>query len=231
MHSLPRAVRFCNFEHRLIRYTSALKLQGDLAAEVQAGGQDAALLLQHRPVYTIGKRGALSDFKQTPEQLQALGIDVVHAPRGGEVTFHGPGQLVLYPVVQLRRLGLGPRAYVEALEDVVIHLAADYGIRAEGRQEGRTGVWTADRKLAAIGVRISQGVATHGLALNISTDLSAFEHIVPCGITDKGVTSISAELNASSDLQQAAQRLTVAFLKKFGYTDHRLVSFKLPIVS
>ena len=91
------------------------------------------MILQHRPVYTIGKRGALSDFKQTPEQLQALGIDVVHAPRGGEVTFHGPGQLVLYPVVQLRRLGLGPRAYVEALEDVVIHLAADYGIRAEVR--------------------------------------------------------------------------------------------------
>jgi lipoate-protein ligase B len=122
----------------------------------------------------------------TPQALAALGAAVHLTPRGGDATFHGPGQLVIYPVLSLRRLGCGARAYVEGLEDVMAAVAASHGVRAAGRLPGAPGVWVdGRRKLGAVGVRVSQGVTTHGAALNVATDLSFFTHIVPCGIHDK----------------------------------------------
>ena len=121
-------------------------------------------------------------------------------PRGGETTFHGPGQLVAYPILALRPLGIGARAYVEALEDSMVAVAGAYGVAAHGRVPGRTGVWVGERKLGAVGVRISGGVTTHGLALNVDTDLSAFDAIVPCGAPDKSVTSLAAEVRSPEPL-------------------------------
>lgn len=137
-------------------------------------------------MFTVGKRGTVHNVLSSASALRALGAEAHSAPRGGDATFHGPGQLVAYPVVRLRRLGVGARAYVEGLEDAVAAAARAFGVpTAAGRVPGAPGVWVADRKLAAVGVRISGGVATHGAALNVSTDLSWFNHVVPCGIVGK----------------------------------------------
>ena len=169
-------------------------------------------LVQHPPVFTVGKRCTTHNVKATTQarvqrrrlspgfpaellcalqqELAATGASVEYTLRGGDVTFHGPGQLVLYPVVHLRRAGCGARAFVEGLEDVLVFLASRHAVAASGRMPGAPGVWvdagTAQaRKLGAVGVRISGGISTHGCALNVCTDLRWFSHIVPCGIPDK----------------------------------------------
>lgn len=149
-------------------------------------------LFQHAPVYTLGKRGRPADVRPGAD----AGIAVVASPRGGQATWHGPGQVVVYPIVRLRAFGLGPRAYVEALEDAAIAVAGAAGVPARGRVPGRTGVWVGDRKLAAVGVRVSGGVTTHGLAVNVCPDLGAFSGIVPCGDAATEPTSLDAELAA-----------------------------------
>lgn len=135
-----------------------------------------------------------------PQAVRDHGIPVVTIPRGGETTYHGPGQLVAYPILSLRGLSLGARAYVETLEDTIIAVAGAYGVAARGRVPGRTGVWVGERKLGAVGVRISYGTTSHGLALNVDTDLSAFDAIVPCGAPDKTVTSLAAQVGAKAPL-------------------------------
>lgn len=136
--------------------------------------------------------------------MRACGAEVQVVPRGGETTYHGPGQLVAYPLLALRGRGLGARAYVEALEDAMVAVAGAYGVAARGRVPGRTGVWVGERKLGAVGVRISHGTTSHGLALNVDTDLAAFDPIVPCGAPDKAATSLAAEVRAASPLGLAA---------------------------
>jgi len=143
------------------------------------------LILQHHPVYTLGKRGKQDDILVRLDEVARRGVDVETSDRGGEVTYHGPGQLVAYPIVDLRRVRMGARKYVEALEDAVIDTVKSYGLQAHGRVPSATGVWVEDRKVAAIGVRISRGITTHGLALNVNTDLSMFSNIIPCGLRDK----------------------------------------------
>ncbi|EFJ43580.1 hypothetical protein VOLCADRAFT_65732 [Volvox carteri f. nagariensis] len=190
-------LRVINLASSLTPYLTGIKLQDSVAEERRQGlVGDTLILLQHYPVYTLGKRGKESDFRTSRKEIEATGAEICSVPRGGEVTFHGPGQLVAYPIVGVRQAGLGARAYVEGLEDSIIDCLAKYGITARGRVPGATGVWVAERKIAAIGVRISQGVSSHGLALNVDTDLSYFHHIVPCGIADKEVTSIRKELES-----------------------------------
>eukprot|EP00038_Savillea_parva_P029521 m.71649 g.71649 ORF g.71649 m.71649 type:complete len:254 (-) comp8728_c0_seq1:123-884(-) len=150
---------------------------------------DVLLLCEHPPVYTTGRRMEPNLDEQT--RLEALGAEYVHCKRGGQTTFHGPGQIVGYPIVDLRRRGSGSRWFVNALEETMIRTCADFGVVA-GRSE-HTGVWVGSRKIGAIGIQVSRGVTWHGFALNCTTDLSWFRHIVPCGIDDAGVTSISAE--------------------------------------
>lgn len=192
------ALRVCIFRS-LVRYGYTETLQEQLSSLVKHSDHpDALLVLQHAPVYTIGKRGKDSDFLVPKEVLFESGVEIVTVPRGGETTFHGPGQLVAYPIVNLRRRHLGARAYVEALEDSIVRTVGAYGLQARGRVPGRTGVWIGERKIAAIGVRIAHGVSSHGLALNVATDLQFFNNIVPCGIADKAVTSISKELQHST---------------------------------
>jgi lipoyl(octanoyl) transferase 2 len=176
------------------------------------------LLKQHAPTYTIGKRGRTSDFHTIISDLITSGAEIAETSRGGETTYHGPGQLVAYPIVSLRGLRLGARAYVEALEDAMITTAGRYGIAARGRIPGRTGVWVGDAKLGAVGVAISSGFTRHGLALNVCTDLSPFSDITPCGDRQRKPTSLQAELGGKGPrLTEAAEVLADAVAAYLGF--------------
>ena len=164
------------------------------AAKSETEMRGTILIVEHPAVYTLGKSGHQENMLCTEEYLKSLGAEFFHIDRGGDITFHGPGQLVCYPIIDLDTIGLGIRRYIEALEQSVIDLAAEYGIEAH-RSEGASGVWvTVGRrlvKLCAIGVRASHGITMHGLAMNVCTDLKWFELINPCGFTDRGVCSLT----------------------------------------
>ena len=182
------------------------------------GGEMAGtvLFVEHPPVYTLGKSGRESNMLADEARLKALGAEFFRIDRGGDITFHGEGQIVCYPILDLSMLGIGLRRYVEILEQSVIDTVAGYGIRGE-RLSGATGVWICDRgedgaarnwrKICAIGVRASRFVTMHGLALNVNTDLKWFTLINPCGFTDKGVTSIARECGAAADMAEVKRRL------------------------
>lgn len=174
-------------------------------------GLETVFLVEHRPVYTLGRHGHRENIINR-SLIEATGAEVREIERGGDITFHGPGQLVAYPIVDFGRRGMGVKSYVGLLEEAVIRTVAEYGI--EGRRvDGATGVWLeaagskAERKICAIGVKCSRFIAMHGLALNVSTDLRWFSAINPCGFTDKGVTSIAAELGHPVDWEETADKL------------------------
>lgn len=203
-----------------LRYPDAWTWQRNRADAVRSGGAaEALMLVQHPPVYTLGMRGRTASMLVSDALLAARGAEVVQSDRGGDVTFHGPGQMVAYPILDVRRRGLGPSAYVRLLEASVIETLASFGVEA-GRVAGRPGVWTGKdgthTKVAAIGVRIRDGVSTHGVALNVSTDLTWFEAIVPCGIADAGVTSLQGLLGAAPPHVD----VEAAFLDAFGRAFH-----------
>lgn len=187
-------------------------------------GEDCGTILtvEHTPVYTLGKSGKQSNMLISQAYLESLGAEFFHIDRGGDITFHGPGQIVCYPILDIEKLGIGLRRYIEILEQAVIETVAHYGIKAE-RLEGATGVWICDRgadgtpqnwrKICAIGVRASHFVTMHGLALNVSTDLKWFTMINPCGFTDKGVTSISKEIGKDVDFEEVKQLLVQTLTK------------------
>ena len=169
------------------------------------------VLVQHPHVYTLGRSGKEANMLLNPEALHRLGAALYRVDRGGDITYHGPGQLVCYPIIDLEQFWLGLKEYVHALEEAVICLCAAYGIRA-GRVEGATGVWlegdtSRARKVCAIGVRCSRYVTMHGLALNVNTDLRYFGYIHPCGFVDKGVTSLQAELHRPVDMDEVKRLL------------------------
>jgi lipoyl(octanoyl) transferase len=183
-----------------ISYPDALALQRSLVDERRHDRiPDTLLLVEHPPVLTLGVRGdgGRSHILASPDRLAAMGIEVFETGRGGDITYHGPGQIVGYPILDLKPDRQDVHRYVRDLEEVLIRTAADFGIQAS-RVSGLTGAWVGDRKLAAIGVRISRWVTSHGFALNHTTDLSHFELIVPCGIGDRGVTSL-AELGVTAE--------------------------------
>jgi lipoyl(octanoyl) transferase len=197
----------------LMPYDEAFAWQRERAHAVRAGREPEVVgALQHPPVYTLGMRARREHLLVSEDALRERGADVVQTDRGGDVTFHGPGQLVAYPVLDLRARGLGPAEYVRLLEACVIETLAAFGIEGQ-RIQGRPGVWVRNgaAKIAAIGVRIRDGVSMHGLALNVTTDLSWFDAIVPCGIADAAVTSIAAEISTTPDFE----RVTDVFLGAF----------------
>ena len=191
-----------------IGYADGVELQKALVQQRVAGEIDDTLLfVEHPPVITLGvkTRGNLAHVRADATALAAHGVEVHESGRGGDVTFHGPGQLVGYPIIDLKPDRQDVHRYVRDLEDVLIRTAADFGIQA-GRIPGFSGAWVGDTKLAAIGVRISRWVTSHGFALNVTTDLSGFDLIVPCGIADRGVTSLSALLGrdvARADVERS----------------------------
>lgn len=199
-------------------YIEAWQLQRDIAG--QRGGSslpDTLLLLEHPHTYTLGRRAKESDVLLGDEALEKLGVRVHRVDRGGEVTYHGPGQIVGYPIVEIRPFG-GPVRYVHTLETVLINVLKDFGLEAE-RDDDFTGVWVDQEKIAAIGVRVSRGITTHGFALNVNPDLSYFRHIVPCGIQDGAVTSMERLLGGPVSLEQVALRL----VNHFGLLFHRVM--------
>ncbi len=175
-------------------FASLLEQKGEGRSPEQAGW---LLLCEHPHVYTLGKSGHAENLLIDEDRLRKLGAEFHRIDRGGDITYHGPGQLVGYPILDLERFGLGLKDYIHALEQVVIETAGDFGIRGE-RIDGATGVWVEGggrplRKLCAIGVRSSRFITMHGFALNVNTDLRYFSYINPCGFTDRGVTSIASE--------------------------------------
>jgi lipoate-protein ligase B len=194
-----------------VEYLRARELQDVLVNQVHDGqSPNTLLLLEHRHVYTRG-RLSRDHHLVTPEyELAALGVPVHETDRGGQITYHGPGQLVGYPIINLRRLGIGPLQYVRTLEQVIIDTLSDFDIPAHTEPD-LTGVWTAGGKIAAIGVKISRGIAFHGFALNVNNDLSYYRHIIPCGITDRPVTSMRGELGIDADMAAVHQALARAF--------------------
>ena len=199
-----------------LSYAEALALQSGLVMERQAGRVgDLLLLLEHPHVLTLGVRGdgGRSHIRASVETLEAAGVDVHEAGRGGDITYHGPGQIVGYPILDLRPDRCDVHRYVRDLEEVLIRAAGDCGVAA-GRIAGLTGVWVGDDKLAAIGVRISRWVTSHGFAFNVTTDLDYFNLIVPCGISDRGVTSLQRIL-ARVDRAAVEERLIGRFCEVF----------------
>ncbi|HKO32578.1 MAG TPA: lipoyl(octanoyl) transferase LipB [Candidatus Limnocylindria bacterium] len=199
-----------------VSYQPTWELQDELADQRRHRRiGDRLLLLEHFPVYTIGRGGDPANLLAGPDRLRELGAGFVRIDRGGDITFHGPGQLVAYPIVELRD-PLDLRRYVRSLEAAVIETAAAFGVTA-GRVEGLTGVWVSDRrKLAAIGVRVRRGVTTHGLALNVNTRLGWFDEMIPCGIRDKETTSLARELGHPVPMEAVEDALVVALAGAFG---------------
>ncbi|MCE9636812.1 MAG: lipoyl(octanoyl) transferase LipB [Planctomycetes bacterium] len=195
----------------IVGYAEALQTQRDTAAGVRAGTVPETLfLLQHRPVVTMGRRATGDHVLLSREALLERGVDLVETDRGGDVTFHGPGQIVGYPILDLRRRGLGPHTYLRFLEAVLIDVLATYGIRGF-RDPAYTGVWTEQGKIAAMGIRVSGGVSLHGFALNVNTDLRYFGLIVPCGIQGRSVAGMDRILGRPLDLDEVMDRIETAF--------------------
>lgn len=200
----------------LTPYEDALELQQRIVAQRQRQeAPDTLLVLCHPPVITLGRNATEAGITAPPKLLASLGIGVHRVERGGQATYHGPGQLVAYPILDLAKLALGVASYVRALEQVMIHTCANLGITA-ANVEGITGVFVGKAKIGAIGVRVNQGVSFHGLALNVETNLQHYGLIVPCGMPDTPVTSAAQVLGASPGLEPARQALINAFTEVLG---------------
>jgi len=204
-------------------------LQHNVRSKISAAAQNALppatthhlLFCEHPPVYTLGKSGSIDHLLISEADMHSRQISFFHTNRGGDITFHGPGQIVMYPILDLEKFTTDIGLYLRNLEEAVIRCLAVFGIDA-GRSPGETGVWLdagiagRARKICAMGVRCSRWVTMHGIALNVNTDLSYFRNIVPCGIADKDVTSIQAELGTEADMHRVRAELCTAFEEVFG---------------
>jgi lipoyl(octanoyl) transferase len=203
-----------------VHYLGGWRLQEAVATRVRAGDDGRLLLLEHEPVYTIGRRGTTDHLLAGPGELRRAGASVYRVDRGGDITYHGPGQLVGYPVVHLGDAP-DPVSYVRAIEGALVDTIASYGVAARA-ERGKTGVWVGlpgsgtPAKIAAIGVRVSRGVTTHGFALNVQTDLAAFERMIPCGFAHE-VASLE-RLGVTADVQDVADRAAAALAHRLGRT-------------
>lgn len=198
-----------------VPYADALALQHRIVAARKRGAlNDVLLLLEHPPVFTLGRNAREANILASREMLQQLGIEVFRVERGGEVTYHGPGQLVGYPILDLHNFRFDVGWFVHSLEEVLIRALDDFGIRGT-RIEKLIGVWVNDTKIAQIGARIEQGITYHGFALNVHPNLAHFDWIVPCGIRDKGVTSMVRVLNTPIEMRAVRERVAARFSEVF----------------
>ncbi len=195
-----------------VPYTDAMRLQEALvAARLAKKIPDVVLMLEHPPVITLGIRAKPEHLLLTPESLARRGITLVESPRGGDITYHAPGQLILYPILQLTGTEADAHAYVQMLEEIALRTAARFGVTAY-RRAGKTGAWTDPGKLAAIGVRFKRWVSSHGMSFNVNLDLGGFDTIVPCGLRGEPVTSLQAILGESAP---ALERVRAELLCQF----------------
>jgi lipoyl(octanoyl) transferase len=217
----------------LVPYDAALALQRDVAHRRITGaiGDDVLLLLEHPPVVTLGRTAKQAHVVSTPALLRARGVEVFEVERGGDVTFHGPGQLVGYPIFDLKRHRRDLHWYLRQVEEALIRALGSLGVEA-GRHSGYTGVWTRGRKIASIGVHARDWVTWHGFALNVTTDLSYFDLIVPCGIPQVQMTSIARELDdASVSIDDVSTVVEQAFGETFGLDVTPTATFALEVVA
>jgi lipoyl(octanoyl) transferase len=214
-----------------ISYGPAYELQRQLVAARKARAiPDVLLLCEHPPVITLGRNGTRDNLRVSDELLRAKNVEFHSSDRGGDITYHGPGQIVGYPILDLTEHRRDIGWYVAQLEEVMIRATADFGLSAK-RVEGQHGAWLdtprGEEKLGALGVHLSRWVTSHGFAYNVSTDLGGFDLIVPCGISGKGVTSLERELGRSVVLDEARDRLIAHFAEVFGFEAKRINSEEL----
>jgi lipoyl(octanoyl) transferase len=198
----------------LLPYKEAWERQLVTAEEVKEGAPDTLIFVEHPPVLTLGAGFHPENLLFTEEEYRSRGIEVVKTDRGGDVTYHGPGQLVIYPVFDLTRHGKDLHLWMRKLEEAIIHALAPLGISG-GRSAGQTGVWIESRKIASIGVKMKRWVSIHGIALNCSNDMAPFEWIIPCGIADKPMTSVTAELGRLFTPEEAIPLCVEGFQAEF----------------
>lgn len=193
----------------------------------EKGRPDLFLVTEHSPVFTLGKRGGLGSLTVGEEFIKSQGVDIVQTERGGDITYHGPGQLVLYPVINLREAKLSVKSYVEMLEEVMIATSAVFGVKA-GRDERNHGIWVGDNKIGSIGIRVRHGVSFHGLAFNVTLAFEHFSWINPCGLSGVGVTSLARELKGPVDFAEVKDnviyQLGRIFSRQFTVVDKTLVT-------
>lgn len=216
----------------LLAYTDAWKIQESAHEQVLAGGPEQVLLVEHPPVITYGRRpGVEKNLIASRDQLAGLSVELIQSDRGGDITFHGPGQLVVYPIIRLADHGLSVSGYVHLLEKIIVASLAEFGLPAS-TEPAAVGVWAhgpttcGPSKVCAIGVRIRRGVTLHGLALNVTTDLRYFELIVPCGLQDRPVTSLQQQLGANAPTMDLVKSVVVDQLR--GALEGQTASSRLP---
>ena len=216
-----RILTYCNLD--FIDYKEAWDLQKEIHAQrVSKKIGDIFFMLEHPHTYTLGKVADKNNLIGSQEYLSQNNISVYDIDRGGDITYHGPGQIVGYPIIDLNEWQLDTHKYLRALEEVIIRTCSDYGLIGT-REPKYTGVWInnneRERKIAAIGIKVSRWVTMHGFAFNVNTDLSLFNGIIPCGITDKEVTSLKKELQRDLDIQEVQNKLIVHFKDVFSYDE------------
>jgi lipoate-protein ligase B len=201
----------------VIGYREAWDLQSNLvgARKDKIIHTNVVLMLEHRPVFTLGRRGGLNNLRVSKDFLEEQGIVVIQVERGGDITYHGLGQLVVYPIIDLRVARLGVARFVEHLEELMIRTAGDWGITAE-RNSKNNGVWVGNNKLGSIGIAIRKGISFHGLALNVNLSLEPFSWITPCGLQDTEMTSMERELSRSVPMNQVRQSVKRHVKEVFG---------------
>src|SRR3954462_12865430 len=201
-----------------VSYAEAVEMQHAARAALKAGeGPERFLLLEHPHVYTLGRNASAEDVLAGPERLAAMGVEVAECDRGGQVTYHGPGQLVGYPIVNLSPDRRDIRRYVRDLQEVLVRTLAEYGVAAwPGEEQAFIGVWAGEAKIASIGVHLSRWITTHGFALNVSTDLSYFTGIIPCGLQQVSMTSIERLTGGAPPLPEIAAVCARHFGRVFG---------------
>ncbi len=222
MEKFNRKLIYCDLG--LIDYQEAWDLQKEIhQLHYDNNIDDIILLLEHPHTYTLGKTAHRENLVGDDKYLKENNISVYDIDRGGDITYHGPGQLVGYPIIDLTKWQRDTHKYLRALEDVIINVCKDYGLDA-GRIKNLTGVWIEDRKIAAIGIKVSRWITMHGFAFNINTDLNLFNGIIPCGITDKAVTSLRKELKLNDvPLTEVKEKLLTHFKSIFNYNSFEMI--------
>lgn len=201
----------------MIDYQAALDLQEKLLKEVMSGERDdTLLLLEHPPVITIGRSGSHSNIVADEDVLRSQGVGIYDVGRGGDVTYHGPGQIVGYPIMDLKKHGRDIRAFVQKIEEIFIRLLKEeYGIYAHGEEKKYTGVWVGEEKITAIGIAVKHWVTMHGFAFNVNTNLEHFKWIIPCGLEGRGVTSLAKITGCNQDFEKVNNLLADYFCSVF----------------
>ncbi|MEW6194603.1 MAG: lipoyl(octanoyl) transferase LipB [Bacteroidota bacterium] len=220
--SIYRNLDYCDLG--FIDYKQAWDLQKEIfELRLHDRINDTLFLLEHPHTYTLGKVAEKENLLSTEEQLKELGVSVYEIDRGGDITYHGPGQIVGYPIINLSQWKEDTHEYLRGLEEVIMKTCAEYGLQTE-RNPKYTGVWIDNRKIAAIGIKVSRWVTMHGFAFNISTDLNYFGGIIPCGIRGKDVASLSRELEKEIDPGEVKEKIVRHFAEIFGYSETHFMS-------